>query len=167
MTWFRPTTLLDKVFEGSLLLKGASALLETTGAALLIFVPSQAAINFVGAVTQRELFEDPNDIISGALIHATNSLWSSSHIFAILFLLTHAAIKFVIVIGLLKNLRWAYPFSFIALSLIILYQCYDLIIHFSVGMLLLTLFDIFIIWLIWREYKKRLSISTESTRHTS
>lgn len=158
MSWFKPTTLLDKIFEGSLLLKGISALLETIGAALLIFIPSHSAMNFVGTITQQELFEDPNDFISNLLINSTNSLWSSSHTFAILFLVIHAAIKFTIVIGLLKNLRWAYPFSFIALILMILYQCYELIIHFSIGMLLLTLFDLFILWLVWREYKKITSI---------
>lgn len=154
MSWYHPTSLLDKVFEGSLLLKGISALLETIGAALLIFIPSPMAIGFVGAVTQQELFEDPNDFISNLLISGANSLWSSSHTFAILFLVTHAAIKFTIVIGLLKNLRWAYPFSFTALILIILYQGYELIVHFSIGMLLLTLFDVFILWLVWREYEK-------------
>ena len=87
MTWLKPHTLLDRVFEGGLLLKGVSALLETIGAAMLIFIPSQTAISFVGFVTQRELFEDPNDIIATALVHAANNLWSSSHAFAIAFLL--------------------------------------------------------------------------------
>ncbi|MBC7565135.1 DUF2127 domain-containing protein [Candidatus Saccharibacteria bacterium] len=154
MSRFKPTSLLDKIFEGSLLLKGLSAILETIGAALLIFIPSQTAKQFVGAVTQQELFQDPRDFVSQALVNGTNSLWSSSHTFAIVYLIVHAAIKFTIVIGLLKNLRWAYPFSFIALITIILYQCYELIIHFNVGMLLLTIFDLFILWLVWREYQK-------------
>ncbi len=128
--------------------------METTGAILLLFVPSQAAMSFAGFVTQRELFEDPHDLIANSLMQTINSLWSSSHTFAIVFLLIHASIKFIIVIGLLKDVRWVYPFSFITLTLTIMYQCYDMAVHFSVGMLLLTLFDVFILWLVWREYKK-------------
>jgi uncharacterized membrane protein len=154
MAWFHPTSLLDKVFEGSLLLKGVGATLETIGAVLLIFVPSQAAMRFAHFVTQRELFEDPHDLIANSFIQTINGLWVSSHTFAILFLLIHASIKFIIVIGLLKNVLWVYPFSFITLILTIMYQCYDIAVHFSVGMLLLTLFDVFILWLVWREYKK-------------
>lgn len=154
MAWLHPTSVLDKVFEGSLLLKGVGAVLETIGAFLLLFVPSQAAMRFAHFVTQRELFEDPHDFIANAFIQTMNGLWLSSHAFAVAYLLIHASIKFIIVIGLLKNVRWVYPFSFITLTMTIMYQCYDMVVHFSVSMLLLTLFDVFIMWLVWREYKK-------------
>jgi uncharacterized membrane protein len=154
MGWFKPTSLLDKVFEGSLLLKGLSGLLELIGGLILLFVPGRAIEQFIGFVTQRELFEDPNDIVANYLVHATHNLTTTTHVFAVIFLLSHATVKFVIVIGLLRNERWAYPFSFITLGLMIMYQLYELVVHFSVGMLLLTLFDFFIMWLIWREYKK-------------
>ena len=120
---------------------------------MLIFVPSKVAMDIIGFVTQRELFEDPNDLLANYLVHETNALWTSSHTFAILFLTTHAVIKLSIVIGLLKNFRWAYPFSAIALVAMILYQAVSLVLNFGFGMLLITLFDIFILWLIWHEYK--------------
>ena len=46
------------------------------------------------------------------------------------------------------------PFSLIALGTLMLYQVFSMIVKFSVGMFLLTVFDAFILWLIWREYGK-------------
>jgi uncharacterized membrane protein len=77
------------------------------------------------------------------------------------YLWLHAAIKLTAVVGILRNLLWAYPFSLISLGLLMLYQVYSMVVRFSVGMFLLTVFDVFILWLIWREYGK---VKTALTR---
>jgi uncharacterized membrane protein len=66
----------------------------------------------------------------------------------------HAGIKLIAVIGILRNQLWAYPYSLITLGLFMIYQVYSIIIKVSVGMVLLTIFDVFLLWLIWREYGK-------------
>lgn len=153
MAWYKPHSVLDVVFEGSLLLKGLSAASELVAGLVLLFVSSEQIKTLAVFLTQKELFEDPNDI-TAQLINSTASGIAGNHTYAVVFLLSHAAMKFAIVYGLLSNKRWAYPFSFVTLALFIGYQTYDMFIKFSVGMLLLTLFDLFIVWLVWREYKK-------------
>ena len=72
--------------------------------------------------------------------------------FAVIYLLVHAAIKLIAVIGILRKQLWAYPFSLITLGALVLYQIYSIIDKTSIGMILLTIFDVYILWMIWREY---------------
>ena len=155
MSWFHPSTLLDKVFEGGILLKGATGVVEFLSGTVLFFVSPDKIHHFVNFITQRELLQDPHDKIALALIHSTQNFGSGSKVFAIAYLWVHAVIKLIAVIGLLKNMLWAYPFSLITLGILLMYQLLSIVfISMSIGMILLSIFDVFILWLIWREYQK-------------
>lgn len=155
MSWYHPTSLLDKVFEGGIIIKGITGALEFIGGLLLLFVSPAQMHRFITLVTQRELLEDPNDRVANLLLQATSHVTAGGQVFAILYLWIHATIKLIAVIGILKNQLWAYPFSLITLGLLMAYQVYSIVfVKVSVGMIGLTLFDVFILWLIWREYGK-------------
>lgn len=155
MTWFKPKSLLDKAFEYGIILKGIDGLLELIAGILLFFVTPSAIQGFIGVITQKELLEDPHDLIANFLIHSSAHITTGATMFAIIYLLVHAGVKLTAVIGLLRNKMWAYPFSFITLGILLIYQIYSIFEKGSIGMILLTVFDIVIIWLIWREYKKK------------
>jgi uncharacterized membrane protein len=155
MSTFRPTNLFDKIFEGGIILKGASGAIEFLTGLVLFFVSPTAIHNFLVFITQRELIEDPHDKIANFLLQHTQHVGSGSRVFIIAYLWVHALIKLIAVIGILKNQLWAYPFSLITLGLLMLYQLYTIFfVHPTIGMILLTIFDVFILWLIWREYGK-------------
>ncbi|HJP81209.1 MAG TPA: DUF2127 domain-containing protein [Candidatus Saccharimonadales bacterium] len=154
MAWYHPSSLFDKVFEGSLLIKGGTGVLEFLAGLLLFFVHPSQIHDFVAFITQRERIEDPHDLVANALLGWTNHLNDGVATFLIVYLWIHAAVKLVAVIGILRNQLWAYPFSLITLGLLVLYQVYDIALKHSIGMILLTLFDLFVLWLIWREYGK-------------
>lgn len=165
MSWYHPKSLFDKVFEYGILLKGIDGLLELIAGALLLVVKPATIQNFVAIITQKELIEDPHDFIANTLVHATQNLGGTTT-FLIVYLWIHAAIKLIAVFGLLRNKLWAYPFSFITLGALLLYQFYSLYEKITLGMSLLTIFDVFIIWLIWREYQKvrpRKNVDSNST----
>lgn len=61
--------------------------------------------------------------------------------------------KLALVIGLLREKLWAYPASLIALALFIAYQLYRYAFTNSVGLLALTVFDLFVMLLVWHEYR--------------
>lgn len=154
MSTFHPTSLFDKVFEGGLLIKGASGALEFLTGAALLFISPASIHKFVAFITQRELLEDPNDRIANLLLTSTQHI-GGNRAFLIIYLWVHALIKLIAVIGILKNQLWAYPFSLIMLGTLMLYQLYTIIfVHPGVGIILLTIFDVFILWLIWREFGK-------------
>lgn len=155
MSWYHPSSLLDKVFEGGIIVKGISGALEFIGGFLLFFVDTSQIRRFIAFLTQKELLEDPHDKIATILLHSTQHLGSGNKAFIIAYLWIHAFIKLIAVIGILRNLLWAYPFSLITLGLFMLYQLYTIFfVSPSIGMILLTIFDVFILWLIWREYGK-------------
>jgi uncharacterized membrane protein len=164
MAWYRPSSLFDKVFEGGIILKGASGVLEFLAGLILVFMSPGAMRGFLAFLTQREIAEDPNDTIANFIVHSAEHFNSGNKTFAVVYLWLHAAIKLTAVVGILRNLLWAYPFSLISLGLLMLYQVYSMVVRFSVGMFLLTVFDVFILWLIWREYGK---VKTALTRRTA
>lgn len=155
MAWYHPSTLLDKFFEGGVIIKGVSGALEFIGGLLLFFVNPGVIHDFLVVVTQKELIEDPNDKIANFLLQSTQNLGTAHRGFLIAYLWIHAGVKLVAVFGLLRNQLWAYPFSLITLGLLMLYQVYSIVfVEPSIGLILLTIFDIAVLWLIWREYEK-------------
>jgi uncharacterized membrane protein len=154
-SWFHPKNLFDKVFEYGILIKGIDGVIEALTAVALIFLSPQRMQGLVVLATHRELATDPNDFISNFLIHTSHNFTNSARLFFIVYLAIHAAVKIVSVVGLLRNKMWAYPFALISLGILTLYQVYDLIFGAgSVFVILLTVFDVAILALIWREYQK-------------
>ncbi len=167
MSWYHPSTILDKIFEGGIILKGLSGLAEFLSGLALLFISPDNMQRFLAFITQRELAQDPNDKFANFLLHSADHIGSSSRTFIIAYLWIHAIIKLIAVIGILKNKLWAYPFSLITLGALMLYQVYSIIVRVSIGMVLLTVFDVFILWLIWREYGKAKILLTKKTRHVN
>jgi uncharacterized membrane protein len=155
MAWFHPKSLLDKTYEIGILIKGIDGFFELLAGLLLVAVPSHLITDVTHHLTKGELAQDPHDYIASHVVHYGNSLAGSAHIFAAMFLLTHGLTKLVIVVCLLRNKLWAYPFGLIVFSLFIAYQLYQIIVKPTSGMVFLTVLDGFIVWLIWREWQKQ------------
>jgi len=64
-------------------------------------------------------------------------------------------VKIFLVAGLLRNRRWAYPAALAVFGTFILYQVYRFSYTHSLGLVALTIFDLAVMWLIWREYRLR------------
>lgn len=144
----------DIAFRISLILKGLDGIIELIGGILLAFV-SQATLNsLVNSITSDELSKDKHDFIANHLLAYTHHLSSSSITFGAIYLILHGVVKIVLVISLLKEKIWAYPWMIAFLGVFVVYQIYRLILHFSFGLFLLTLFDIFIIFLTTIEYNR-------------
>jgi len=144
---------IHQIFEVSLLLKGAHALIECVGGLVLAFVSTDTIVSWVKTMTQEELIEDPQDFIASHLMNLAASFSVSSQHFYAFYLLSHGLVKVALVIGLLRNKLWAYPASLVVLSLFIVYQVYRYSYTHSVGLIVLTVFDVFVMFLIWHEYR--------------
>lgn len=75
--------------------------------------------------------------------------------FAAVYLLLHGLVKVVLVAALLRNRLWAYPWTIAFLGVFIGYQLYRIALHPTLGLSALTVFDAFIVWLTWREFRKQ------------
>ena len=120
-------------------------------------------------MTQGELSEDPHDLIATHLLHTANGLTGPAVLFGAVYLLVHGIVKVVLVVALLLNKLWAYPWMIAILTLFIGYQLYRIALDPTVGLVALTLFDVAILILTWREYRvqrsRRLEPSSAAGSH--
>ena len=149
----RDRTLLDKTFQISLILKGLDGVLELIGGVLLLLVSPAQLGSVARFLTQHELSEDPHDLIANMLVHYAGTLTVSASLFGAVYLLLHGLVKIVLVWAVLKDKLWAYPWMVAFLLVFIAYQGYQLVVGFTIGMALLTAFDIFIVFLTIHEYR--------------
>ena len=144
---------LDTTFRVSLIVKGVDGILELIGGVLLLIVSPRQIGDVVRFLTQHELAEDPHNFFANLLVHSAGSLSVSASLFGALYLLVHGLVKVLLVAAVLSGRLWAYPWMIGFLAIFIAYQCYEMLLHFSIGLLLLTLFDVFIVVITVREYR--------------
>ncbi|MER8639585.1 DUF2127 domain-containing protein [Mesorhizobium sp. M1365] len=144
---------IHQIFELSIWLKGAHALIECVGGILLYVVTTDAIASWVNTFTQEELIEDPNDFIAGYLSQMASHFSVASKEFYAFYLLSHGLIKLLLVVGLLRGKLWSYPASLAALGAFMCYQVYRYSYTHSFGLLVLTVFDAVVMVLIWHEWK--------------
>ena len=155
MNWFKTGDLLDRAFAVGIILKGLDGILEVGGGLLLLVVSPTTIDRVTSAITQHELSEDPHDYLATHLLHAAGSLTGSSLRFGAAYLLLHGLVKIVLVAALLRDKIWAYPWMIAFLVVFIVYQVYRMTFAFSIGLLGLTVFDLVVVWLTYREYGKQ------------
>src|SRR5476651_2265284 len=144
---------ITELFRISVLLKGANALLEIVGGIFAILIPPSVVTALASYLTQGELRENPHDFVASHLLQLAQHFSVGTKLFVGLYLLSHGIVKFALVVSLLKNQLWAYPMSLVVFGLFVFYQVYLFALNHSLLLVGLTIFDLIVMWLIWREYK--------------
>jgi uncharacterized membrane protein len=142
--------ILDRTFDITIILKGIDGVIEVIGGVLLFVVSANSLNTLAVRLTRVELSQDPDDFIAHHLLRLTADL-HHAQTFGAIYLLSHGAVKIVLVAALLRQQRWAYPAMLVFLIVFIGYQCYRMAYAPSIALALLTLFDGFVVWLTWRE----------------
>lgn len=145
--------LLHETFEVSLLLKGGFAALEAASGVLLALIGPNAILHAITRVTQTGIVADPGDRIAGTLLHWAQGFSIQSQHFVAIYLLVHGLVKLALVAGLLHGRRWAYPTGLVVMSLFVAYQLHRFAATHALGLVLLSVFDLLVIALIWREWR--------------
>ena len=140
-------------FRVSLFIKGVFALLEIAGGVLAYFISQEFLVSVITAITQDELIEDPNDFVANHLLHLAKQFSISTQYFTAFYLLSHGVIKLFLIYGLLRERLRYYPLAMIVFALFIMYQLYRFSFTHSGWLLVITILDMVVIWLTWREYK--------------
>ena len=151
---------LDLVFLVGVLFKGLDGLLELAGGALLLFVSPAHLRGAAERATAHELAEDPHDLIANLIVHGASHLHGRSVWFVAAYLLLHGLVKLAIVVALLIGSRRVYPWAMAALGAFLIFQLYELVVHPSVAVAVLTALDALIIWLTWREWRRGRELRT-------
>lgn len=155
----RLEALLRRVFRYSLLLKAAHSVLELIAGVALYAASGDAILRAARALTRHELLEHPDDLVARTLLRAAESLAIEQKAAATVYLVSHGLAEVVLVVLILRNRIWAYPLYMVALSLLIVYQCYQLTLDFWLLLALLTLWDVVVVYLTWHEFRVQRSIA--------
>jgi uncharacterized membrane protein len=146
--------LTDRVFHVSLLLKGLDGLLECIGGIFLLLIKPEQINSWARSLTEGELSRDPHDFIANHILNTAHELTGASLLFGALYLLSHGVVKLVLVIEVLRDHLWAYTALIVVTVLFVVYQVYRMADEFSLGLFVLTIFDLVIIYLTQKEYRR-------------
>jgi len=144
---------IHQIFVASVLFKGAHALIEIVGGAALYLVSTEAIVSTINRFSRDQLVEDPDDWVGTHLLDFAQHFSVAEHNFYAFYLLSHGLVKSVLVIGLLREKLWAYPASFAVFGAFIAYQLYRYSFTHDFGLILLSIFDLFVIYLAVHEYR--------------
>lgn len=146
---------LHRLFLISVWLKGAAGVLEILAGIPFLFLAPRAIQTFAVWLTAPELSEDPNDWIATSIRHVVHQFSADTSLFVGAYLVVHGLIKILLVAGLLRGKLWAYPTSLWFLAAFIIYQCYRYAYSHSIWLVVLTIVDLIVVYLIWHEYQSR------------
>ena len=130
---------IHQIFVLSVLAKGLHALLEIAGGLALYLFSADTIARILDEVDKHD--------------------WVARHFplseqgFYAFYLLSHGLVKSVLVLFLLREKLWAYPASIAVFGLFILYQLYRFSFTHEIGLVLLSIFDLFVILLAVHEYR--------------
>lgn len=144
---------IHQIFVVSVLLKGIHALIEIVGGVALYLISTETIVAAINRWSNDELIEDKNDWIANQLLSFAQHFSVAEHNFYAFYLLSHGLIKSLLVIGLLREKLWAYPASFAVFGGFIAYQLYRYSYTHDVGLILLSIFDLFVIYLAVHEFR--------------
>ncbi len=157
-------TILHDTFRTGITMKGIDGVLEMIGGVLLWFVKPSQISGPIQIFFAHELSRDPHDFIARHLLHMSDKLANSDPTFASLFLLSHGVVKVVLIIGLWLDKLWAYPATILVFGGFSVYQMYRFSHTHSIFLVLLTIFDVFLIYLTWHEYEEQKRIRGKSRK---
>lgn len=144
---------IHRIFVASVLFKGVHALIEIVGGIALYLVSTETIVRTINRWSYDELIEDRNDWVANHLLDFSRHFSVAEHGFYAFYLLSHGIIKSVLVLGLLREKLWAYPASFAVFGAFIAYQLYRYSFTQDFGLILLSIFDLFVIYLAVHEYR--------------
>ena len=138
------------------MLKSLFGLFEILAGLLLAASGKLVTDNFIIALAQQEIVDDPNDFIANHIISAANTLQTGANLFAIFYLVFHGVINLALAMALFKNRLWAYPVAIAGFAGFIIYQVYRYLHTHSEMLLALTAFDVLLLIFIALEYRNKI-----------
>lgn len=148
---------LHRFFKLTILIKGIDGILDIIASLVLLFSASNFIANIVPFFARKELLEDPKDVIANYLLNISQNTLPDTRLFIIIYLAIHGLIKIGLALALNGNSYRAYKISEIILIIFVGYQAYRFSHTHSLILLMFTLLDIIIIFLVHSESKKLLN----------
>jgi uncharacterized membrane protein len=144
---------IHQIFAVSVSHKGQHALFEVDPGIALYLTSTERIVGSISEWSNRQIALERHDWIAAHLLRFAASFSVERHDFYAFYLLSHGLVKGVLVVGLLREKLWAYPASFVVFGAFIAYQLYRYSFTHDFSLILLSIFDLFVIALAVREYR--------------
>jgi uncharacterized membrane protein len=144
---------IHQVFAVSVSLKGLHALFEIVAGLALYFTSTETIVGWISNWSNREIALERHDWIANHMLRFAETFSVQKHDFYAFYLLSHGVVKLVLVLGLLREKLWAYPASFVVFGAFIAYQLYRYSFTHEISLIVLSIFDLFVIGLAIHEYR--------------
>lgn len=149
----------ERAFHDSFLIgiwfKAAVGALQALAGLLVLLVSQQSLAAMVTRWTNPELIEEPDSHIAHWALQGVAELGSGSRTFVTIYLLSHGIIKLGLIFAMLRGKLWAYPWSMGAIGSFVVYQLYRFAYTHSIALVVLSVLDAIVVYLIWHEYRTR------------
>ena len=140
------------VFEVSLLVKAALAVLEIVGGVSAYLVPQAVVLRLAERIARDELVADRRDFIIRYLSEWAQGFSISTRHFTAAYLLSHGVVKLWLIVGLLRGRASYYPIAIAVFGAFIVYQLYRFHFTHSIWLIVLTVVDAVVVGLTAYEY---------------
>lgn len=141
------------LFLVSILLKGLFALLEFAAGLGMYLTPPDFLAQLIRFMFKNQLVADRHDFIATFMQHQLAEYDVSHHTFVSIYLMLHGLVKIGVVAGLWSEKLWAFPVGISALAAFIIYQLSRFSYTHAPLLVVISIFDAFIILLAWREWQ--------------
>lgn len=145
--------LLHRVFEASLLAKGALAAVETAAGIGFLLGPTDTLRHWAMSLAELDIVEDVSQPMAARMQRLIDDFAGPQQHFYAIYLLSHGIAKLALVGLLAARIRLAYPIGIVMQIGFIAYQMERWLHSHSAFMLGASILDLAIIWLIWREWQ--------------
>lgn len=142
-----------RLFRVGVWLKGLDGLVELAGAATLEILGRPGIHDVARFLVRHELGEDPGDPLAHLVLDVAHRLRGDTLRFTVLYLAFHGAVKVWLALFLLRDRLWAFPVALALLGLFLVFQCWELVTGPTLVLGALTVVDVAILVLIWREWR--------------
>ena len=143
--------MLEWSYRISLSAKGLLGALQLVAGAGLWLAPGGSVRLLVDWMTRNELAQDPADPMARKVIDWVSHLSPGAENFYAIYLLGHGALNLGVVLALLLRLRGAYHLSLAVLTGFVVYQVSQFVQTRDPVLMLLTIIDLVVIWLVVME----------------
>ena len=146
--------LIRRLFDIGVMIKGIDGAFEVVAGLLLLFKAGMLETWIWMWISHRPE-EKSGDLIAALLARFAEMLSSDTKSFAVYYLIGHGVLKVFLAFNLLRERMWAFPVSIVFFGLFVIYQLHRFTHTHSLLLLTLSLVDVVVIGLIWREWRLR------------
>jgi uncharacterized membrane protein len=143
-----------RLFHLGVYLKGAQGLIQIILSALVFLIPLGIIVGVANHVTEVELIHRHGDFIATWLMEFAQSLSLGTKQFVAFYILINGIIDLVLALALYQRRRWAYIPSALVIAGFSAYLFYRFTLHHSFIALIAALFNLIVVTLIIREYRR-------------